>query len=62
MSPHEQIQKSRPRFAYITNGIDPFWNLCAAGVKIAEYEFGIECDVLMPPKGVVDQKRMIETL
>lgn len=49
-------------FAYVTNGVDPFWDLCAAGVRIAEKEFGISCEVLMPPKGVVDQKRMMETL
>lgn len=49
-------------FAYVTNGVDPFWDLCAAGVRIAEKEFGVSCEILMPPKGVVDQKRMMETL
>ena len=53
---------SSTSFAYVTNGVDPFWDLCAAGVRIAEKELGIECEVLMPPKGVVDQKRMMETL
>jgi ribose transport system substrate-binding protein len=49
------------RLAYVTNGIDPFWNNAAAGVKAAEKEFGVQCEVMMPPKGIVDQKRMIET-
>ena len=53
---------STTTFAYVTNGVDPFWDLCAAGVRIAEEELGIKCEVLMPPKGVVDQKRMMETL
>lgn len=53
---------SSTSFAYVTNGVDPFWDLCAAGVRIAEKEFGVSCEVLMPPKGVVDQKRMMETL
>ncbi|MBT3667950.1 MAG: sugar-binding protein [Opitutae bacterium] len=53
---------SSTTFAYVTNGVDPFWDLCAAGVRIAEEEFGIKCEILMPPKGVVDQKRMMETL
>ena len=53
---------SSTSFAYVTNGVDPFWDLCAAGVRIAEKEFGVSCQVLMPPKGVVDQKRMMETL
>lgn len=50
------------KIAYVTNGIDPFWNNAAAGVKAAEKEFGVSCEVLMPPKGIVDQKRMVETL
>jgi len=54
--------KDAPTFAYVTNGIDPFWDLCAAGVRIAEKEFGVTSEVLMPPKGVVDQKRMMEAL
>jgi ribose transport system substrate-binding protein len=58
------VEKSSdtPTFAYVTNGIDPFWDLCAAGVRIAEKEFGVQCEVLMPPKGVVDQKRMMEAM
>ncbi len=50
------------KIAYVTNGIDPFWNNAAAGVRAGEKEFNIQCEVLMPPKGIVDQKRMIETL
>ncbi len=48
--------------AYVTNGVDPFWDLCAAGVRIAEKEFNIRCEVHMPIKGVVDQKRIMESL
>ena len=58
----EEGEDSVASFAYVTNGVDPFWDLCAAGVRIAEKEFGVSCEVLMPPKGVVDQKRMMETL
>lgn len=58
----EVNESDGPAFAYVTNGIDPFWDLCAAGVRIAEKEFKINCEVLMPPKGVVDQKRMMEAL
>ncbi len=52
----------KPKIAYVTNGIDPFWNVAAAGVRQAAQEFGVETEVLMPPKGIVDQKRMVETL
>ena len=48
--------------AYVTNGVDPFWDLCAAGVRQAEKEFVITCEVHMPTKGLVDQKRIMETL
>jgi ribose transport system substrate-binding protein len=50
------------KLAYVTNGIDPFWNNASAGVRAAEKEFDVRCEVLMPPKGITDQKRMVETL
>ncbi|MEI6535959.1 MAG: sugar-binding protein [Verrucomicrobiaceae bacterium] len=53
---------SKPKIAYVTNGIDPFWNNAAVGVRAGEKEFNASCEVLMPPKGIVDQKRMVETL
>ena len=52
----------KPKIAYVTNGIDPFWNVAAAGVRQAAREFNVDTEVLMPPNGIVDQKRMIETL
>jgi ribose transport system substrate-binding protein len=55
-------KKSTVTVAYVTNGVDPFWDLCAAGVRIAEKEFDIKCEVHMPTKGLVDQKRIMETL
>ena len=48
--------------AYVCNGVDPFWNVAAAGVRAAAKEFNVECEVLMPPNGIVDQKRMVEAL
>ena len=55
-------KKNTVTVAYVTNGVDPFWDLCAAGVRIAEKEFDIKCEVHMPTKGLVDQKRIMETL
>ncbi len=52
----------KKKIAFITNGVDPFWNTAVAGVRAAEKEFDIECSVLMPPKGLIDQKRMLESL
>lgn len=48
--------------AYVTNGVDPFWNIAAAGVKQAAADLGVKAEVLMPPKGLPDQQRMIESL
>jgi ribose transport system substrate-binding protein len=50
------------RLAYITNGVDPFWNTAAAGVKAAEKEFNVKAEVHMPAKGTIDQKRIVESL
>jgi ribose transport system substrate-binding protein len=50
------------KIAYITNGIDPFWNTAAAGVKAAAKEFDADAEVKMPAKGIADQKRFIEGL
>jgi len=55
-------QSKKSDFAYVTNGVDPFWDLCAAGVRIAEEEFEVSCEVLMPTEGVVDQKRLLEAM
>jgi len=52
----------RIQVAYVTNGIDPFWDIAAAGAAAGAKDFDVECDVLMPPKGIVDQKRMVEGL
>jgi len=52
----------KKKIAYITNGIDPFWNTAVAGVRAAEKEFDLDCEILMPSKGIVDQTRMVETL
>jgi ribose transport system substrate-binding protein len=52
----------RIKLAYVTNGIDPFWTIAEAGVRAGEKEFDVDVEVLMPPKGLVDQKRMMETL
>ncbi len=50
------------RVAYVTNGIDPFWTIAQAGAEAGAKDFGVSVEVLMPPKGLVDQKRMVETL
>ena len=43
--------------AYVTNGVDPFWDLCAAGVRIAEKEFNIPKN---EPKSVKQNLNVLE--
>ncbi len=50
------------KFAYIINGIDPFWDTAVAGAKAAGKELGIEVEIQKPAKGIVDQNRIVEGL
>lgn len=61
-SPQPARKPDEIHLAYITNGVASFWNVAKAGVKAAEREFGVRCEVVMPAEGVADQKRLIEDL
>ncbi len=52
----------QPTFAYVTNGIDPFWTVAAAGAKAAGKKLGVNVVLHFPPKGVADQKSILEDL
>lgn len=47
--------------AYVTNGIDPFWDVAAAGAKAGAKEFNVPVEVVTP-QGLDDQKRKVEGL
>jgi ribose transport system substrate-binding protein len=51
-----------PEFAFVTNGVDPFWTLAESGAKAAAAERGLNVKVLMPAGGAVEQKNMLEDL
>ena len=51
-----------PRVAYITNGIDPFWDTAIAGAKVGAKEFNLEVEPRKPAQGVTDQNSIIESL
>jgi ribose transport system substrate-binding protein len=54
---------SKPvRLAFITNSVDPFWQLAGEGVKKANAKFNAVCETQMPSNGTVEeQKRYLET-
>lgn len=56
------FKSGRPSIAYVTNGIDPFWTIAAAGAKAAGRELDVNVLLRFPPKGVADQKSMLEAL
>ncbi len=49
-------------YAYVTNGVDPFWTIAEAGAKTAGADLGVRVSVLMPAGGPVEQKNMLEDL
>ncbi len=50
---------NRIRVAYVTNGVDPFWDVAEAGALAGAREFNVDCEV-HKPSGLEDQQRMIE--
>jgi ribose transport system substrate-binding protein len=50
------------QFAFVTNGVDPFWTLAEQGAKAAAAREGMDVKVLMPAGGAVEQKSMLEDL
>ena len=57
-----EFQDDRMSIAYVTNGIDPFWTVAAAGAKAAARDLDVNVLLRFPPKGVGDQKSMLESL
>ena len=49
-------------YAFVSNGVDPFWTIAESGVKAAAADLGVHADVLMPAAGAVEQKSMLEDL
>lgn len=53
--------EKKVQVAFLTNSVDPFWELAKRGCERAEGVFNAKVEVLMPPTGQVEeQKRMME--
>ncbi len=48
--------------SYVTNGIASFWVIAQKGAEKAAEDLDVNVEVRMPPKGVSDQKRMVQEL
>ncbi|MEZ5967289.1 MAG: sugar-binding protein [Planctomycetota bacterium] len=50
------------RFAYVTNGVDPFWTIAEVGAKKAGDDLKVNVLVEMPAQGISHQKQILEDL
>ena len=51
----------RVKVTFITNSVDPFWELAQQGCRKAAAKFNVDVSILMPPNGKVEeQKQYIE--
>src|SRR5262245_65978876 len=55
---------SKITVAYVTNGIADFWKIAEKGARAAaaDPKIDVNVEVVMPPKGVEDQTRMVREL
>lgn len=60
-SPDAPKSGKRTRVAFVSNGVAAFWTIAETGVKHAGEKLGVDVSVHMP-KGIEDQKTMIEDL
>src|SRR4051812_31100150 len=54
-----QRSGGKPRIAYVTNGVDPFWTIAAKGANDGAAEFNADVTVIFP-SNAEDQQRKIE--
>ncbi len=52
--------KGKPRLAFVTNCVAPFWTIASAGVEQAKAKFDVDATFYMPTGGVSDQKNKLE--
>lgn len=51
----------KPKVAYVTNGVDPFWVIAEKGAKDGAEKFGADVTIVMP-NGSTEQKQKLEDL
>lgn len=56
----QSADEQRPRVAFITNGVADFWTVAEAGARKGAEEAKAEVLVLMPARGMEEQKSMVE--
>jgi ribose transport system substrate-binding protein len=54
--------EGKPRLAFVTNGVAPFWTIAEKGALKAKEDLDVEVDIVMPSGGITDQKDKVEDL
>ncbi len=54
--------EGKPRLAFVTNGVAPFWTIAEAGALQAKADLNVDVDIVMPSGGITDQKDKVEDL
>lgn len=55
--------KKQVHVAFVTNNVSDFWKIAEAGVRQAEKDFDVKCDVRMPTQGTaLEQKEILQDL
>jgi ribose transport system substrate-binding protein len=63
LTSRKSVAQKPVKLAFVTNNASDFWKIAEAGVRKAETEFGVECEMQLPPSGSADdQQRIIEAL
>lgn len=53
--------EKKVRIVFVTNGVDPFWNIAENGALAAAKELNVDVEVYMPPKATItEQKEFLE--
>lgn len=61
-SAQESASTKKPKIVFVSNGVDPFWVICQAGVEQGGRDFNADASMIMPAEGLADQKRILEDL
>ncbi|MBI1175902.1 substrate-binding domain-containing protein [bacterium] len=61
-SSNASASAKKPKIVFVSNGVDPFWVICQAGVEQGGKDFNADASMIMPAEGLADQKRILEDL
>ncbi len=56
------LPRVAPRVAFVTGGVDPFWDITVAGARDAAVRYGAELQVHIPEEGAPSQDKILRDL